>query len=288
MPTVQEIATSFKLKIIGSPTIEIVRATSLDDQAEDAITWVKSPSFIEKIEVGIVLLSDDFAIEPKPGVTYLLTAKSPKLVFSNILTTYFSPPVDYYLINEVEKHRANPNLKISDFVFIGQNVSIGNGTIIFPNVVIEANSIIGQNCVIKSHVSIGTEGLGVELNPETGILEKFPQLGKVVFEDFVEIGPASTVRRGALKNTIVRKGTKIGSMTNIGHNCDIGENCILTAGIVVSGSSKVGNHVFIGVNASIRNAVNIGSHVQIGMGSVVVKDVEDHTTLIGNPAKVKD
>ena len=76
-------------------------------------------------------------------------------------------------------------------------------------------------------------------------------------------------------------------MTNIGHNCDIGENCILTAGIVVSGSSKVGNHVFIGVNASIRNAVNIGSHVQIGMGSVVVKDVEDHTKVIGNPAKVK-
>lgn len=287
MPTVQEIAASFNLKIVGSPTTEIVRATSLDDQAEDAITWVKSAAFIEKIEKGIVLLSADLNFEPKPGIIYLVTADSPKLVFSNILKTYFSPPVDYYLLNDVEKHRTNPNLKIADFVFIGQNVSIGNGTVIFPNVVIEANSIIGQNCVIKSHVSIGTEGLGLELNPETGILEKFPQLGKVIFEDFVEIGPTSTVRRGALKNTIVRKGTKIGSMTNIGHNCDIGENCILTAGIVVSGSSKVGKHVFIGVNASIRNAVNIGSHVQIGMGSVVVKDVEDHTTVIGNPAKVK-
>ena len=41
MPTVQEIASSFNLKIVGSPTTEIVRATSLDDQAEDAITWVK-------------------------------------------------------------------------------------------------------------------------------------------------------------------------------------------------------------------------------------------------------
>ncbi len=287
MPTTQDIASSFNLKIIGSPSVNILRATSLDDQADDAITWVKSMAFIDKIERGIVLVSADLVLEEKAGVTYLLTNDSPKLVFSSILKTYFSPSVDYYLVNEVEKHRTNPNLKIADFVFIGQNVSIGNGTVIFPNVVIEANSIIGANCVIKSHVSIGTEGLGLELNPETGILEKFPQIGKVIFEDFVEIGPTSTVRRGALKNTIVRKGTKIGSMTNIGHNCDIGENCILTAGIVVSGSSKVGNHVFIGVNASIRNAVNIGSHVQIGMGSVVVKDVEDHTTVIGNPAKEK-
>lgn len=287
MPTVKEIAEAFNLKIIGSSTIQISRATNLDDQAEGAISWVKSENLLEKIEKGIFLLSADLDFELKKGVTYLLTEADPRLTFALILKEYFTPPVEFYLKNCVEEHRKNDQIIISDHVFIGQNVSIGKGTVIFPNVVIEANTVLGENCVIKSHVSIGTEGLGLELNPATGILEKFPQLGKVIFEDYVEIGPTSTVRRGALKNTIVRKGTKIGAMTNVGHNCDIGENCILTAGIVVSGSSKVGDHVFIGVNASIRNAVNIGNHVQIGMGAVVLKDVDDHKTVIGNPAKVK-
>ncbi len=212
MPTVQEIANAFNLKIIGSSTIQISRATSLDDQAEDAISWVKSQVFLDKIEKGIILLSAELVFEQKKGVTYLLTEADPKLTFSLILKKYFTPPIEFYLKNCVEDHRKNKEITISDFVFIGQNVSIGKGTVIFPNVVIEANTVIGENCVIKSHVSIGTEGLGLELNPETGILEKFPQLGRVIFEDFVEIGPTSTVRRGALKNTIVRKGTKIGSL----------------------------------------------------------------------------
>lgn len=286
MPLVKDIAVKFDLKVIGNKNLEIKLPTSLEDQNKNGISWIKSNTYVSHIDIGCFLVSQDLDVPNKPDVVFLITKDSVKLTFSKILQYYFEPSVEDFLINEVEKHRLNKKIKIGDNVFIGKNVIIGDGTIIFPNVVIEANTEIGKNCVMKSHVSLGTEGLGLELSPESGILEKFPQLGKVIIEDLVEIGPTSTVRRGALKNTIIRKGTKIGSLVNIGHNCDIGENCILTCNIVTSGSSTIGDNVFIGVNSVIRNGISVGENTIIGMGSAVTKGIPDNVVAFGNPAKV--
>lgn len=49
---------------------------------------------------------------------------------------------------------------------------------------------------------------------------------------------------------------------------------------------QVGSHAFIGVNTIIMPGVTIGSNVVIGAGSVVTKDIPDHSVAIGVPAKV--
>ena len=49
---------------------------------------------------------------------------------------------------------------------------------------------------------------------------------------------------------------------------------------------QVGSHVFIGVNTIVMPGVSIGSNVVIGAGSVVTKDIPDHSVAIGVPAKV--
>lgn len=286
MIEIKTLAEIHRLSIIGKDDITVQMATSLDNQTPNGITWVKSETFLKFVKCGVVLMHRKFFKKALPEVTFLLTDESPKLIFSLILKSNFTPDPSYYLINCVEEHRKNKELTISEFVFIGQNVSIGKGTIIFPHVMIEANTEIGENCIIKSHVSLGTEGLGYQLNPATNLLEKFPQIGNSILEDFVEIGPNSTVRRGALKSTRIGRGTKIGAMTNIGHNCEVGERCIFTAGIVLSGSSKVGNNVFVGVNASIKNGVQIGNNVEIGMGAVVINPLADDVKVVGNPAKI--
>lgn len=287
MPDLGEIAKTFDLTVVGNANDHVDRVNSLNDQSVGGIGWIKDENYLSQALQGTFLVGANLDLPDKPAVNFLVTTDSPRLVFSKILKEYFNPGYDFYLKNEVDKHRSNPDITVGDNTFIGTNVTIGKGTVIFPNVVIEANTVVGENCVIKSHVSLGTEGLGLELNPETGLLEKFPQIGNVELEDYVEIGPNSTVRRGALVTTIVRKGTKIGSMTNVGHNCDIGENCILTSAIVISGSSVVGNNCFIGVNSAIRNGVSVGSDVMVGMGAIVVKDVPDGATVFGNPAKIK-
>lgn len=49
---------------------------------------------------------------------------------------------------------------------------------------------------------------------------------------------------------------------------------------------KIGDDVFIGVDAIIMPGVTVGSRVVIGAGSVVTRDVPDGVVIAGNPARV--
>ena len=286
MLKVHKIAELYNLKLYGDLTdAEINNVNSLDNQKNDGLSWIKNQKSLEKVKKGFFIVGDNLSITNKKNVVYLITNQSAKIIFSKIITELFSPRIDFYLKNCISEHLKNENIKISENVFIGKNVSIGDGTIIYPNVVIEANTVIGDNCIIKSHVSLGTEGLGLELDKTINQLVKFPQLGNVVLENNIDIGPNSTVRRATLDSTIIKSGSKIGSFVNIGHNSEIGKNCILTCNIVTGGSSKIGNNTFIGVNSVIKNGLNIGSNSIIGMGSVVTKELKSNIVAYGNPAK---
>jgi UDP-3-O-[3-hydroxymyristoyl] glucosamine N-acyltransferase len=280
-----KLAAEFDLNIIGDADAAILYPGSLKKQDKNSILWTKNIDNLNMIKAGYVIVSFDIAPTlPRLGVTYLITESKPRLVYAKIMNKYFNDDDDAFH-NYVEEHRRNPKIRISENCFIGKDVEIGDGTIIHPNVVIHSRTRIGKNCVIKTHVSLGTEGLGLELDKETDEFVKFPQLGGVILEDNVEIGPCSTVRRSALDDTIIMSGTKIGSLVNVGHNCIIGRNCILTCQIVTSGSSIIGNNVFMGVSSIVKNGVNIGNDVTIGQGAVVTRHVPDGKTFIGNPAE---
>jgi len=279
-----ELAAEFDLKIVGQTINPITSYGSLKKHDENSLLWLKSEKYLPKINCGYLIVSHEMDISAiSEKITCLVTNKKPRLVFSKIANKYFVNH-EHILDNHLAEHKKNKNIIIAENVFIGRNVQIGDGTVIYPNVVIEHGTIIGKNCVIKSHVSLNTEGLGLEMDPETNEYVKFPQLGNVILEDNIEIGPCSTIRRAALDSTIVGKGTRIGSLVNIGHNCIIGKNCILTSQIVTSGSSEIGDNVFIGVSSSVKNGVNIGSNVTIGHGSVVTKDLPGDGVYFGNPA----
>ena len=55
-----------------------------------------------------------------------------------------------------------------------------------------------------------------------------------------------------------------------------------------SGTVKIGDNVFIGMNTVITRNVEIGNNVIIGAGSVVTKDVPEGAIVAGNPAKIVD
>ena len=279
-----ELIQQFELKLVGEFTnTTISSVNSIHNQNEKGLSWIKDESVLKNVKKGIYIVSDKITLPKKKYVVFLLTTKSPKVIFSKILNQYFAKPINYYLVNKVSKHKANHEIIVSDNVFIGQNVKIGKGTIIFPNVVIEADSVIGENCIIKSHVSIGTDGLGFEHEDQK--LVKFPQLGNVIIGNNVELGPNSTVRRATLDSTVIGEGSKIGSLVNIGHNSLIGQNCILTCNVITGGSSILGKDVFMGINSIIKNGVSIGDNSKIGMGSVVIKDIPSNVVAFGNPAK---
>lgn len=61
---------------------------------------------------------------------------------------------------------------------------------------------------------------------------------------------------------------------------------LTTLGDKKGGKPIIGNNVHLGANVTIIGAVNIGDNVEIGAGSVVVKDIPPNSIAVGNPAKV--
>ena len=75
-------------------------------------------------------------------------------------------------------------------------------------------------------------------------------------------------------------------MVHIAHNVEIGENTQVIALSMIAGSVKIGKDCWISPSSCIRNQLTIGDNVLIGMGAVVVSDVESNSIMVGNPAKL--
>jgi len=177
------------------------------------------------------------------------------------------------------------DIYIGHYTIIEDNVEVGDGTRIMNHVIVERDSITGQNCVIGNGVVVvGVDGFGYEKD-EKGYWFKFPQIGNVIIEDSVEISDYTSIERGTLTSTIIRKNTKIDQYCQIGHNTDIGENCLITAMSLVAGKTKIGKNSYIAPGSLIRNSLEVGESAFIGMGAVVVKDVVCGDTVVGVPAK---
>lgn len=259
---------------------------SSSDSVENSLTWTNSYANLALVKSGVVICHKaDYQLVNKLNTVTYLPVDNPRLTFALVANKFFSHLLPDDFSNKVDNYRIRKDLKIGENVFIGSEVEIGEGTIIHHNTVIYSKTKIGRQCVINTNVSIGTEGLGLEFDKSKNCYVKIPQIGSVNIGDQVEIGPNSTIRRSAIGETKIGKGTKIGSMCNIGHNCVLGENNLLTSNVILGGSSKVGNDVYFGISSTIRNRVNIGDSVVIGQGAVVVKDIPDGETWVGNPAK---
>ena len=79
-------------------------------------------------------------------------------------------------------------------------------------------------------------------------------------------------------------GVIINPSATIGNNCTISQ--FTTIGAMEGNAAFIGDDVYIGPSVSIVENVVIGNNSSIGAGAVVVKDVPEHTTVAGVPAKI--
>ena len=143
---------------------------------------------------------------------------------------------------------------------IGEGVKIGRDCEIYPNVTLYPGTTMGDRVIVHAGAVLGSDGFGYVRDRNTGHYEKFPQVGKLVIEDDVEIGANTTIDRGALDQTRIRRGAKLDNLVHIGHNCQIGEDVIIAAQTGLSGSIVIENGVILG------GQVGIGEHARIEEG----------------------
>jgi len=73
----------------------------------------------------------------------------------------------------------------------------------------------------------------------------------------------------------------------IGTNCQIWHNVTIGTNISHSGNNAIiGDNVKVCAGAIVIGKIRIGNNVTIGAGSLIVKDVPNNCTVIGNPATI--
>src|SRR5256885_1231922 len=143
---------------------------------------------------------------------------------------------------------------------VGRGVRLGRECEIYPRVTIYAGTTLGDRVIVHAGAVLGSDGFGYVRDSKSGRYEKFPQVGRLVIEDDVEIGANTTIDRGALDETRIRRGAKLDNLVHIGHNCDIGEDVVIAAQTGLSGSIVLENGVVLG------GQVGIGEHARLEEG----------------------
>ena len=123
---------------------------------------------------------------------------------------------------------------------IGEGVRIGDSAASIRAQCFIPEPRLGNRVMVHAGAVLGADGFGYVRDPRTGAYTQFPQQGTLVIEDDVEIGANSTIDRGALEETRVRRGAKFDNLVHVAHNCDIGEDVILVALTGISGSMHGG------------------------------------------------
>ncbi len=176
------------------------------------------------------------------------------------------------------------NIYIGAHSYIGNKVVVGNNTRVFPNVVITGDTTIGENCYIKSGVVIGQPGFGFEKD-ENGQPIHFPHLGKIKIGNHVYIGANTAIDRATLNSTIIGDHVKIDNLVHIAHNVIIDDCSYIIAGTILGGGVHVGKDCWLAPNVSVKQQLHVGNGSLVGLGAVVIKDVEENSVVAGNPAK---
>jgi UDP-3-O-[3-hydroxymyristoyl] glucosamine N-acyltransferase len=149
-------------------------------------------------------------------------------------------------------------------VCIGRQCSIGAGSTIM-------HSLIGDRVIIHPGCRIGQDGFGYVVTARGH--EKVPQIGRVIIQDDVEIGAATMIDRGGIRDTVIGEGTKIDNLCQIGHNVVIGRHCIIVAQSGLSGSVTLEDFVVLAARVGIIPHITVGEGAQLAARATVVKDV---------------
>jgi sugar O-acyltransferase (sialic acid O-acetyltransferase NeuD family) len=108
-----------------------------------------------------------------------------------------------------------------------------------------------------------------------------------VISKWVEIGEGSYIAAGTILtcNIKIGKHAHLNLHTTIGHDCIIGDFFTTAPAANISGNCHFGECVYFGTNSAVREGVKICDNVTIGMGGVVVKNINEEGVYIGNPLK---
>ena len=240
---------------------------------------------------GAIIVSEKLAAAAGDSGKVLLVVAKPKLAFARAARLLSDAEADAevhptawidadvvrgrrvsvgaYAVVEAGAHLGDETT-IGAAAVVGRGVMLGRGCRIYPRVVIYPGTELGDRVVVHAGAVLGSDGFGYVRDDATGEYVQFPQQGRLVIEDDVEIGANTTIDRGALEETRIGRGVKIDNLVHIGHNVRVERNVVIAAQTGVSGSSMIRAGAVVGGQVGIGDHAEIGERVILGSGSGVL------------------
>lgn len=108
----------------------------------------------------------------------------------------------------------------------------------------------------------------------------------IIGEDVV-IGEGTVVMAGVVINSGSRigKGVILNTCCSVDHDNGVGDFCHISVGTHLAGTVTVGKRTFVGIGSCVINNIEICDDCIIGAGAIVIKDIPESCTAVGNPAK---
>ncbi len=282
--TLRDLAEQLGCRLLGDGSITVTSVSSLQSASSGSLVFVEDAQHFDTAlrSSAAAIIAGDFAtsaaskpilISPQPRLTF---ARAAKLLRDPDRNRVVHPTAVVPAPAKIGKNVAiGPRAILGEHVKIGDETTIGSGSIVAddvkigshcridPNVTIYAGTTLGDRVIVQSGAVLGSEGFGYVRDSRTGRYEQFPQIGRLVIEDDVEIGANSTIDRGALDETHIRRGTKIDNLVHIGHNVQIGQDVVIAAQTGLSGSVTIEDNVIMG------GQVGIADHVRVEAGAIL-------------------
>lgn len=290
MITAKKIASFLSLPLYGDDTLELSTFSKLDSLKPNTVVFAKKykPEFQTLLNGErnvLAIVTKEY--EGQLDCSYIVS-NNPRLDFIKVLSEFYAEKRQIGSIHPsaiVEEGAIiAEDAVIGPLCYVSAGSIIGNRTILHSSVVVDNKAIIGDDCEIKSGVIIGQSGFGFERD-ENGFPIKFPHFGRVVIGNNVYIGANTAIDRGTLGDTIIENNAKIDNLVHVAHNCHIGEGSFVIACTILGGGTNIGKNCWIAPNVSIKEQTRINDGALVGLGAVVLKEVEAGTVVVGNPAR---
>ena len=288
--SLEQIANAVGARLVGDGHLEVSGVASIESASSQDLVFVEDEKYLSaalQSKAGGVV-APEFAASAATRRP-LLISDHPKLAFArasrilrqgshveaqaeNVHPTAVIHPsaslgsgvsVDAHVVIG-ERVQIGPGSRLGAGCAIGAGVKVGAACEIYPNVSIYPGTTIGDRVIVHAGAVLGSDGFGYVRDRKTGHYEKFPQVGRLIIEEDVEIGANTTIDRGALDETRIRRGSKIDNLVHIGHNCQIGEDVVIAAQSGLSGSITIENRVVLGGQVGIAEHARIGEGVMLG------------------------
>lgn len=304
---VRELAEWLAATFEGDGEKELTGVASLESAGGTDLSFVASRKAAQQAQLsaaGCLIVPPDF---PNAGGRTVIRTPEPRTAFARAVSRFHPPaPLEpgihpsavvhptaelaaevevgpYAVIGEGS--RIGARCRIGAGCRIGKRVSVGEDSVLSAGVTLYDDVEIGRRVILHSGCVIGADGFGFVMVGDH--YEKFPQVGRVVIEDDVEIGANSCVDRAALGVTWIGRGTKLDNLVHVAHNCRIGRHVVVAAqtgfsgGVVVEDYAVIGGQVGIGDKARIETRAVLGS----GCGVLSSKIIRRGQVVWGTPAR---